>query len=205
MRVITNNDIKTSQRLSKLWEKKRKVLELTQNDVADSLGITQSAISHQLHARMALTTDLVLAWAKVLQADPADIDPNVGKKIAIIKNEPRTAIRIYILGTTAQGKPTQTSVETFSAPHLGCYGIEVTEPIGDEFSVGDVLIIDPAKSPRKGSRVLIKLTDTILVGKIASKEEHKITLRLDGGSEQTILTSDTWYTHSIVGVEYAEA
>lgn len=204
MRVITNDDIRTSKRLSKLWESKRKDLELTQTNVADTLGMTQSAISHQLHARMALTTDLVLAWAKVLHTDPADIDPMVGKKIAIIKNEPRAAIRIYILGTTANGKPTQTSVETFSAPHLGCYGIEVDQPIGAEFSKGDVLIIDPAKSPRKGSRVLVKLTDGLLVGKIVEKGEHKLTLSIQNDVQQTILTSDTWYTHSIVGVEYAE-
>jgi len=74
-RTITQKDRTISKKLRDLWEVKKETLELSQQDMAEKLGITQSAFSQMLHARMVITTDQIIKISLVFKESPTLIDP----------------------------------------------------------------------------------------------------------------------------------
>lgn len=62
--------------LKRIWLIRKRELGLTQEEAADLLGFsTQGAVSHYLNGRMALNTEAILKFAKLLEVAPTDIDP----------------------------------------------------------------------------------------------------------------------------------
>ena len=82
-RIITAADKDAARRLRAIWESKKQELKLTQIAVADEIGTSQSAISQYLNGTIALNTDAVLVFAKLLQCEPRDIRPALGRKLKI--------------------------------------------------------------------------------------------------------------------------
>ncbi|MFO1430555.1 MAG: helix-turn-helix transcriptional regulator [Candidatus Competibacteraceae bacterium] len=77
-RALTPDEENARNRLKRIWEAKRKVLGLTQQNVADRCGwSSQSTTGHYLSGRLALNTDAVLALARVLNVNPNEIWPNL--------------------------------------------------------------------------------------------------------------------------------
>lgn len=74
-RTITQRDKTISKKLNDLWKVKKETLELSQQDMAEKLGITQSAFSQMLHARMVITTDQIIKISLVFKESPTLIDP----------------------------------------------------------------------------------------------------------------------------------
>ena len=84
-RTITAADKDAARRLLAIWESKKQELKLTQVTVADEIGTSQSAISQYLNGTIALNTDAVIVFAKLLQCEPKDICPVLGSKLKINK------------------------------------------------------------------------------------------------------------------------
>jgi len=87
-RIITDADKDAAKRLRAIWESKKQELKLTQVTVADEIGTSQSAISQYLNGTIALNTDAVLVFAKLLQCEPKDIRPVLGSKLKINRRIP---------------------------------------------------------------------------------------------------------------------
>jgi len=89
-RTITAADKDAARRLLAIWESKKQELKLTQVTVADEIGTSQSAISQYLNGTIALNTDAVIVFAKLLQCEPKDICPVLGSKLKINRRIPVT-------------------------------------------------------------------------------------------------------------------
>ena len=77
-RRITPHDRANAERLKAIWDAKKKQLELTQVKAAAQLGFaTQSTVSQYLNCDIAMNTEIVLKFARLLEVDPARIDPNI--------------------------------------------------------------------------------------------------------------------------------
>lgn len=55
-----------ARRLRQLWDTKKALLGLTQESVAERLGITQSAVGQYLRGVIPLNTDMILKFARLL-------------------------------------------------------------------------------------------------------------------------------------------
>jgi plasmid maintenance system antidote protein VapI len=96
-RTITQRDKTISRKLKSLWDTKKRVLELSQQEMADRLGITQSAFSQMLHARMVITTDQIIKIALVFKESPTLIDPTFYTRFDIHnKNDLKTFLSLEI-------------------------------------------------------------------------------------------------------------
>jgi predicted transcriptional regulator len=62
---LTTEQQKDSERLKAIYESKKKSLGITQQDIADKLNITQSAVGHYLNGRNALNVSSALMFAKI--------------------------------------------------------------------------------------------------------------------------------------------
>jgi len=87
-RIITAADKDAAKRLRAIWEAKKQELKLTQIAVAEEIGTSQSAISQYLNGTIALNTDAVIVFAKLLQCEPKDIRPVLGSKLKINRRIP---------------------------------------------------------------------------------------------------------------------
>lgn len=64
-----------SKNLSELWNGRDK--KLTQMVAAESMGLTQSAVSRYLKGELMLNMEAVIKFAKILKCQPSDIDPEL--------------------------------------------------------------------------------------------------------------------------------
>lgn len=77
-RHITQRDRENAERLKSVWESKKRHLKLTQNRAAAKLGFAnQSTISQYLNCDIAMNTEVVLKFARLLEVDPIRIDPAI--------------------------------------------------------------------------------------------------------------------------------
>jgi transcriptional regulator with XRE-family HTH domain len=81
----TPNKIKI-QNLKKVWNEKKRVLDITQESAAKQLGITQGAFSQYLNGHSELNEKATMKIAKFLGVHPEVIDPNFAEGTNIIKN-----------------------------------------------------------------------------------------------------------------------
>jgi len=78
------NDVKTSN-LKKVWNEKKRILDITQQTAAEQLGITQGAFSQYLNGHCPLNEKATMKIAKFLGVHPEVIDPNFKENVNIIK------------------------------------------------------------------------------------------------------------------------
>ena len=74
-KTITENDKRIAARFSRLWAKKRLEMSMTQEELANALGISQSAVSQMLSCTMLISTEMVMKIAIVFGQSPTAIDP----------------------------------------------------------------------------------------------------------------------------------
>jgi len=151
-RIITDADKDAAKRLLAIWEAKKQELKLTQTAIADEIGTSQSAISQYLNGTIALNTDAVLVFAKLLQCRPEDIRPILGRKLKINRRIP--VIR------SSTGAVLNKHID---AKYIG----ETTKAVLiDEQSYhprikqGEYVVVDPAAEITMGDEVLIETIDS---------------------------------------------
>jgi plasmid maintenance system antidote protein VapI len=104
-RTITQKDKVISGKLLKLWNNKKDHLELSQEKMAEKLGITQSAFSQMLHARMVITTDQIIKMALIFKESPTLIDPTFFTRFDIQnKNDLKAFLALEIAKLTDKEK-----------------------------------------------------------------------------------------------------
>lgn len=76
-RELTPQELDDSKRLRKVWDERKRILNLTQDAAADLMGFrTQGAVSHYLNAKIPLNVAAKLKFAQVLQMRPSEIWPS---------------------------------------------------------------------------------------------------------------------------------
>lgn len=77
-RELTTDERNCAARLQEIWERKRRMLGLTQEKVALACGwSTQSAFAHYLNGKNPLNIDAVFRLSRVLEVDPREIMPEL--------------------------------------------------------------------------------------------------------------------------------
>ena len=158
-RIITDADRDAAKRLRAIWEAKKQELKLTQVTVADEIGTSQSAISQYLNGTIALNTDAVLIFAKLLQCTPQDIRPLLGRKLRINHTNNRS-IPVMRSSTGAILN------KHIDAKYIGETSDQVYAVLIDEQSYhprikqGEYVVVDPAADITPGDEVLIETIDS---------------------------------------------
>ena len=151
-RIITDADKDAARKLRAIWESKKQELKLTQLAVANEIGTSQSAISQYLNGTIALNTDAVIVFAKLLQCEPKDIRPVLGRKLKINRRIP--VIR------SSTGRIINKHID---AKYIGDTPQAV---LVDEMSYfprikqGEYIIIDPTGDIISGTEILMETIDS---------------------------------------------
>lgn len=72
-RNITPEDLEAANNLRRIWNSKKRDLRLTQEKVANDIGVTQGAISQYMKGTVALGIAVTLSFARILQVSPKEI------------------------------------------------------------------------------------------------------------------------------------
>ncbi|WHI52961.1 LexA family transcriptional regulator [Microbulbifer sp. MLAF003] len=75
-RKLTDSEMKLSEGLRRIWLAKKGELGLNQEKAGAAMGMTQGAVGHYLNGRIALNTETIIKFARLLHVEPSDIDPN---------------------------------------------------------------------------------------------------------------------------------
>ena len=86
-KTSTENDKRVAARFSRLWAKKRLEMSMTQEELANALGISQSAVSQMLSCTMLISTEMVMKIAIVLGQSPTTIDPAYFKRFDMNRSD----------------------------------------------------------------------------------------------------------------------
>jgi transcriptional regulator with XRE-family HTH domain len=89
MRLVKNSTSiikdrgKTQTALRKVWDQKKKELELTQVKVAEQLGIKQSSFNQYLNGIIPLNTNFVLKITDILKVEPGELAPELFRYVPL--------------------------------------------------------------------------------------------------------------------------
>lgn len=74
--------------LRKIWDQKKREMEITQIEAADKLGWTQGAFSQYLNGITELGPSAVIKLANFLGVDPEEINPAIGNNLPGVRRVP---------------------------------------------------------------------------------------------------------------------
>jgi transcriptional regulator with XRE-family HTH domain len=155
-RVITPHDLEVAKRLNRLYLHKKSTEGLTQTDIAEKLGVSQSTIAQYLAGTIALRNAQTLcALAEALGVRPTDIDP----KLKIRFPEPAKALDIVQnLPTFTLEGDTAKAISPFKKfGEEGAYVITLDDRYDFYFPKGTKLLLDPMSVLKKHQWLVVKI------------------------------------------------
>lgn len=78
---LTDEQLADAERLKAIYSLKKKSLGVTQDDIAEALGVNQSAVSHYLNGVNPLNPKAIAVFSKMLQVNAAEISPSIAKEM----------------------------------------------------------------------------------------------------------------------------
>jgi len=102
-RIPTTEDKKRARRLKRIWNERKRALDLTQVSAAKKLGITQPSLSQYLNAIIPLNTDITFKFAELLEVPATEINPELANVSSLMafKNVNPDTIRVPLIGSIA--------------------------------------------------------------------------------------------------------
>ena len=74
-RTFTAHDKIIAENVNKMWQRKKRSLDLTQEEMSTLLGISQSAFSQMITGKMVITTEQLVKIAYIFEESPTLLDP----------------------------------------------------------------------------------------------------------------------------------
>ena len=134
-RIINKQDETNASRLRTLWDNRKKDLGLNQTKAAEQLGLRhQSTVSQYLNCDIAMNTDIILRFAKLLDVDPAQIDPQIRELVSAPIENPVQSLtvscRVELTGenpmaVTAERPQITNPFQSKAPPHTELRSIEL--------------------------------------------------------------------------------
>ncbi|CAM3558232.1 helix-turn-helix domain-containing protein [Parendozoicomonas haliclonae] len=157
-RLITGADVSVARNLKNTYLRKKGELNLTQVKLQKKLDMKQSTISQYMNGKIALNTEAVLKFAKVLRVHPGEIDPRVGRLVNDLVSFEEDKKEISILGTTSGKIPEMgesITRRTAGSGHLFAVKVDTTaySPV---IPKGSVVVIDPMRMIDKAGIVAVR-------------------------------------------------
>jgi len=205
-RTITHRDQQKADRLRRIWELKKRDLELTQVKASKQLGITQASFSQYLNCVIALNTDMTLKMAELLKVDAGDIDPKLKQQIRLVD---LNAVSVMVAVVAAIPGPLLGSsvitVEVLGMAGAALYALLLTKAVGD-IPANSYVLADPAKEVLVGQTGVLTLKDqTRLFGKLLSRNSKRIVFQDKMTYEQYEITpKDVFSLHGVHSIQYGE-
>lgn len=84
---LTKAELEEARRLRDLWDARKRPLRLTQESLAEKLGITQGAVNQYFRGRIRIGAQVLLNFAKHLKFDPRDVRPSIYEEIPLITGD----------------------------------------------------------------------------------------------------------------------
>lgn len=170
---LSNEQLEDSKRLKAIYESKKVSLGISQEAVADAIGVGQSAVASLLNGVNALNPSNAAALARVLKVNVEDFSPGIAAEIAemyrsVGGNAPVVTHFNYPLLTYSQagkfseagsftGRDTRAWVPTTTKASDKAFWLEVkghsmTAPQGvrPSFPEGMLILVDPAEPVESG-------------------------------------------------------
>lgn len=170
---LTPEQLEDAMRLKSIYESKKVELKLSQESMADSLGMGQSGVAALLNGVNALNTANAAAIAKILKVGVEEFSPSLAKEIADMykalgHSKPNSHEYEYPLFTTVQAgqfaevgtyteRDAQRLVATTKKASNDSFWLEVsghsmTAPQGlkPSFPEGMLILVDPAEDVNPG-------------------------------------------------------
>lgn len=98
---LSDDEMRECKALKLIYENKKKRLGMTQEVVADQLGITQAAVSHYLNGRNALNVKIATGFAHVLGVDVTEFSHRLAAMLPCVGGPPDGHIRVPVLDAHA--------------------------------------------------------------------------------------------------------
>ncbi|WP_052285665.1 LexA family protein [Kluyvera genomosp. 1] len=87
---LSTEQLNDAKRLKAIYEAKKKELRISQQDIADSLGISQGAVGHYLNGRNPLNLKVAGVFAKILGVSIEEFSPTLAKQVSVLWFNPLT-------------------------------------------------------------------------------------------------------------------
>jgi len=185
-KVLTPEQLNDAKRLKALYESKKKSLGITQQDIADALGITQGAVGHYLNGRNALNLSAALTFSRLLQVPVSDFSTSLAKEVDaaslsvfdknVTYNGPYEPKGRYPMLSWVSAGQWEEAMEPYSISEINEWyesdvpiqgvgfwlkveGDSMTAPIGQSIPEGHCVLVDTGREAKNGSLVVAKLTD----------------------------------------------
>lgn len=208
-RTITDRDLANAARLKNIWLAYKEATKSTQTDLAEILGFAgQGVVTQYLNGSIALNTDAILRFARVLGVSPADINPELAG-ISIVPTDIRLT-RIHILANLSGAPPGRhAGIEIATSMDKKLYAVAVDIDGSEPFArKGSTLVVSQDEEPVSGDEVFMKYR----VGKnelhairvyVTTDLERRVAITRGLGSKEFIETSldDIELLDPIVSVE----
>jgi SOS-response transcriptional repressor LexA len=174
-RELTSEQKHECARLKELFESKKAVLKIGQQELADQLEISQGAVSHYLNGRNALNLEAAVGFAKVLRVPISAFSERLAKDLDFavhVAEEPSTyainagkvPVLTWITATKWCDAP-----DTFLSsdadewlecpfPHSGrsFYLKVIGDSMAPEYCEGEYILVDPEIVPSHGDDVVLR-------------------------------------------------
>ncbi|NNS07302.1 S24 family peptidase [Erwinia sp. JH02] len=182
---LTPEQLADAQQLKALYESKKKSLNVTQQQIADLLDITQGAVGHYLNGRNALNVSVASAFANKLGVSIAEFSPTLAKEassyasasdanVSFVRDYKKgdkypviswvsagawaEAVEPYTMEEISEWYESDAHVEG-NAFWLRVKGDSMTSPVGMSIPEGMLVLVDTGREAKNGSLVIAKLTD----------------------------------------------
>lgn len=173
---LTAEQLADAARLKLIYSSKRKELGINQEDIAEKLGVNQSAVSHYLNGVNPLNPNAVAAFAKILQVHAGEISPSIANQIMSLAQS--TDDEIEYIGEMPSG-----TVKVIGEAVLGidgavdmmeehngwlkiysddkdAYGLKVKgDSMWPRIQSGEYVVVEPNTSVRSGDEVFVRTVD----------------------------------------------
>ena len=94
-RDLTDYEKADYENLRKIWNGKKSQIGLTQEKAAAEFGCSTSNIGHYLTGKQPLNIKTIIAFAKLLDVDPTDIDPRLIDLAPVLTDSELTLVRLF--------------------------------------------------------------------------------------------------------------
>lgn len=131
-------------KLKHIWLRKKRELNLTQVKAAKKLKVTQGAITQYLNGFIPLNTDMILAFAELLEVPPNAILPG------ILNNVQHGEIKVT---STTSGSPMKAKDILKPALNKGVEAIYIDDP-NHNYMVGEYVLYSTTHTPEKGVEIV---------------------------------------------------
>lgn len=156
-RTITPQDLDNAARLKSKWLAYKEATKTTQADLAEILGFAgQGVVTQYLNGLIALNTDAIIRFARVLGVRPEEINPDLAG-ITITPSDLHL-VRVHILGTLSGASPGRlASIEIATTMDKKLYAVAVDTEGSEPFArKGSTLIVSQDEEPVSGDEVFMK-------------------------------------------------